>query len=315
MRRARLGRQGPSISVVGFGAWEAGGLGWGPNPPDEQTIAAVRAAIDTGINWIDTAEVYGGGRSEELVGRALEGTRDVMVFTKVAPAPAGSGFDSAGVRKAADASLMRLGRDTIDLFQLHWPDDSTPVEETWEAMASLVEEGVVANIGVSNFGRALIERCERIRHVDSLQPPFSMLEREGRDDLFAFCAANGTGVIGYGPLAYGLLTGAFGAETTFSDDDWRGGGHGIGAYDALFAPGKFERSLAVVDELKPIAARIGVPLARLALAWALHQRGVTGVIAGSRSSEHMRENAGAGSVKLSQDDLAEIEKVLESSSQ
>ena len=310
MRRERLGREGPSISVVGYGAWEAGGMAWGPNPPDDQTISSMKVAIESGINWIDTAEVYGGGRSEELVGRALEGTHDVMVFTKVAPRPAGSGFDSSGVRAAAEKSLGRLGREVIDLLQLHWPDRATPVEETWEAMSSLVEDGLVRHIGVSNFERELIERCERIRHVDSLQPPFSMLRREGRNDLFEFCAANGTGIICYGPLGYGLLTGAFSRETKFSEDDWRGGGHGIGAYETLFAPGKFEHSLDFVDALRPIAGRIGISLAQLALAWALHQKGVTGVIAGSRSAEHMRDNAGGGSVELSQDDLEEIEKVL-----
>jgi aryl-alcohol dehydrogenase-like predicted oxidoreductase len=310
MRRERLGREGPSISVVGYGAWEAGGMAWGPNPPDDQTISSMKVAIESGINWIDTAEVYGGGRSEELVGRALEGTRDVMVFTKVAPRPQGSGFDSSGVRGAAEKSLGRLGREVIDLLQLHWPDRATPVEETWEAMSSLVEDGLVRHIGVSNFGREMIERCERICHVDSLQPPFSMLRREGRNDLFEFCAANGTGIICYGPLGYGLLTGAFSRETKFSEDDWRGGGHGMSAYDTLFSPGKFEASLEVVDALRPIAERIGVSLAQLALAWALHQKGVTGVIAGSRSPDHMRDNAGGGSVELSQDDLEEIEKVL-----
>ncbi len=310
MRRERLGRKGPSISVVGYGAWEAGGMAWGPNPPVDQTISSMRAAIDSGINWIDTAEVYGGGRSEELVGRALEGTRDVMVFTKVAPRPQGSGFDSAGVRAAAEKSRGRLGREVIDLLQLHWPDRATPVEETWEAMSSLVVDGAVRHIGVSNFGQDLIERCERIRHVDSLQPPFSMLRREGRGDLFDFGADNGTGIICYGPLGYGLLTGAFNSETKFSDDDWRGGGHGMSAYDALFAPGKLERSLEVVDALRPIAGRVGISLAQLALAWALHQKGVTGVIAGSRSPEHTRDNAGGGSVELSQDDLEEIERVL-----
>jgi aryl-alcohol dehydrogenase-like predicted oxidoreductase len=310
MRRESLGREGPPISVVGYGAWEAGGMAWGPNPPDDQTISSMRAAVDSGINWIDTAEVYGGGRSEELVGRALEGTRDVMVFTKVAPHPQGSGFDSSGVRAAAEKSLNRLGREVIDLLQLHWPDRTTPVEETWAAMSALVDDGLVRAIGVSNFGRDLIERCERVRHVDSLQPPFSLLRREGRGDLFEFCANNGTGIIAYGPLGYGLLTGAFNRETKFSEDDWRGGGHGVSAYDALFAPGKFERSLDVVDTLRPIAERIGVSLAQLALAWALHQKGVTGVIAGSRSPEHVRDNSGAGSVELSQDDLEEIERVL-----
>jgi aryl-alcohol dehydrogenase-like predicted oxidoreductase len=234
----------------------------------------------------------------------------VLVFTKVAPRPGGSGFHAAGVRAAVEGSLRRLGRDVIDLFQLHWPDREVPVEETWEAMAALADDGLVRSVGVSNFSSELIDRCERIRHVDSLQPPFSMLHRDGRDDLFVRCEQAGTGVLAYGPLAYGLLTGAFDETTTFSDDDWRSGKHGIGAYDELFAPGAFERSLAVVEALRPLAEGKGVTLAQLALAWALHQRGVTGAIAGSRSPSHVRENAVAGDIELTPSDLEEIEVVL-----
>jgi aryl-alcohol dehydrogenase-like predicted oxidoreductase len=135
MRMRKLGSSGPEISVVGYGAWEAGGMAWGSNPPDEETLAAMDAAFDAGITWVDTAEVYGGGRSEELVARAVAG-RDVLVFTKVAPRPAGSGFDADGVRAGAEASLRRLGRDVIDVLQLHWPDREIAVEETWEAMAA-----------------------------------------------------------------------------------------------------------------------------------------------------------------------------------
>jgi aryl-alcohol dehydrogenase-like predicted oxidoreductase len=300
---------GPEISVIGFGAWEAGGMAWGPNPPDQQTIAAIQTALDSGVTWIDTAEVYGGGRSEELVGAALEG-REALVFTKVAPKPRGSGFHAAGVRAAANKSLERLGRASLDLLQLHWPDRRTPVEETWEAMAGLVEDGLVKHIGVSNFNRGLIERCEAIRHVDSLQPHFSMLHRDGRDDLFPFCLGNGTGILCYGPLAYGLLTGAVTRDTEFGDDDWRGGGHGMSAYDELFAPGVLEKNLAIVDQLRPIADRLDVRLSQLALAWACHQKGVTGAIAGSRSPEHTRENAGAGDIVLERKDLDEIESVF-----
>jgi aryl-alcohol dehydrogenase-like predicted oxidoreductase len=295
---------------VGFGAWEAGGRAWGPNPPDEQTIEAIRAALDAGMNWIDTAEVYGDGRSEELVGRAIEG-REVYVFTKLAPKPSGSGFDARGVRAGVMASLARLGRDVIDVYQLHWQDRSTPVEDTWEAMASLVDDGLVRWIGLSNYSQELIERCERIRHVDSLQPNFSMLFQEGRNDLLPFCEENGTGVIAYGPLAYGLLTGAFTPDTKFTDDDWRGGGHGMRMYDVMFAPGKFEKNLEIVDALRPIADRLEITLAQLALAWVVHQRGVTGAIAGSRSPRHVVENAGAGDVTLSAEDLGEIDAVLE----
>jgi aryl-alcohol dehydrogenase-like predicted oxidoreductase len=315
MRTAKLGSNGPDISVVGFGAWEAGGMAWGPNPSDEQTIKAMTTGVDKGMTWIDTAEVYGDGRSEELVAGAIKGRDDVLVFTKVASEPAGSGLHAAGVRAGAEGSLKRLGRDVIDLYQIHWPDRSgkVEVEETWEAMQRLVDDGLVRWIGVSNFNRDLIERCEKIRHVDSLQPHFSMLHRDGRDDLFSFCESNGTGIICYGPLGFGLLTGAFSKDTVFGDDDWRSGKHGIRAYDELFAPGRIEKNLEIVEALRPIADRLDVTQAQLALAWALHQRGVTGAIAGSRSPSHVADNAEAGTITLEDKDLEEIEKILTSS--
>lgn len=310
MRKQRLGSEGPEISVVGYGAWEAGGMAWGDNPPDEQVIEAMQAGFEAGINWVDTAEVYGGGKSEEVVGRAVEGRDDVMVFTKVAPEPAGTGFKAAQVRAACEKSLERLGRDRIDLFQLHWRTSDVPLEETWEAMAGLAEEGLVAHVGVSNFDRELIEKCESIRHVDSLQPQFSMLWQEGRGDLFPFCKENGTGILAYGPLAYGLLTGRIDEDTEFGEDDWRGGGHGIRYYDHLFAPDVLPKRVAQVKALEPIADRLDISLPRLALAWVVHQEGVTGAIAGSRSPEHVAENALAGDVELAEKDLEEIESIL-----
>lgn len=310
MKTKRLGSNGPEISVIGFGSWEAGGSGWGPNPPDEQVITAMRTAFDNGITWIDTAEIYGGGRSEELVGEAIKNRDDVLVFTKVAPKPGGTGISPDDVRNAAQKSLKRLGRDTIDLLQIHWPDDSVPLEDTWGAMGSLVDEGLVQFIGVSNFDQERIERCEKVRHVDSLQPHFSMLRQRGRDDLFPFCEKNGTGVICYGPLAYGLLTGTMTKDTKFSDDDWRSGNHGVGYYKALFAPGNFEKNLDQVDALQPIADRLGIELPQLALAWVFHQTGVTGAIAGSRSPEHVAENAAGGAVELEAKDLEEIDSIF-----
>ena len=308
MQTRRLGSEGPEISVIGLGAWEAGGASWGPPVPDEQVLDAMRAAFDSGVSWVDTAEIYGGGRSEELVGQATRGRDDVGVFTKVSPAV--SGVDARGVRRAAEGSLRRMRRDVIDLFQVHWPDPAVALEETWEAMAELVEDELVRYVGLSNFDRPQIERCEAIRHVDSLQPHFSLLHRAGREDLFPFCRDNGTGVICYGPLAYGLLTGAVTAETEFGPDDWRGGTHGVGYYDELFAPGALERNLAVVGALVPVADRLGITLAQLALAWVVTQDGVTGAIAGSRSSRHAVENAEAGSVALGPEDLEEIEAAL-----
>ncbi|MDQ3955694.1 MAG: aldo/keto reductase [Actinomycetota bacterium] len=310
MKKGKLGSNGPEISVIGFGAWEAGGDEWGPNPPEDEVVKAMRTSFDSGMTWIDTAEVYGDGTSEELVGAAVKGFDDILIFTKVAPRPSGTGFDKASIRKAAEKSLKRLGRDAIDLYQLHWPTRAVEIEETWQAMAELVDDGLVRHIGVSNFRRELIERCESVRHVDSLQPHFSMLHRNGREDLLPFCDANGTGVIAYGPLGFGLLTGAITKETEFGDEDWRGGGQGSGSYDEMFAPGKLERNLEIVDSLRPIADRLDATLAQLALAWVVHQRGATGAIAGSRSPDHVAENAGAGSLDLSDKDLEEIDSIL-----
>ncbi|MGH2764554.1 MAG: aldo/keto reductase [Actinomycetota bacterium] len=310
MRTRRLGSRGPELSVIGFGAWEAGGDMWGPNPSEDQVIEAIRAGLDAGIGWIDTAEVYGSGTSEELVGRAIQGRRDqVLIATKVAPRMSGTGFRRDQVRRACGRSLKRLGIGHIDLYQLHWRDNSVPVEETWGAMSELVDEGLVRFIGVSNFDQELIERCEAIRPVDSLQPHFSMLHLENRD-LIRWCGDRGIGVVCYGPLAYGLLTGAVGVDTKFHPEDWRSGQGSGEYYGEMFAPGKIERSLAVVEALRPIAERLEVTLAQLALAWVVHQPGVTAAIAGSRNHDHVRQNAGAGDVELDGATLDEIEEIL-----
>lgn len=300
---------GSEISVIGYGTWEAGGGVWGENESDELVIEAIRVGLDAGMTWIDTAEGYGSGRSEELVGRATEG-REAFVATKVAPRPDGSGFRAEEVRKACESSLRRLGIEAIDLFQLHWPSDEVPVEETWGAMAELADQGLVRNVGVSNFDQGLIERCEAIRRVDSLQQHFSMLQLKHRD-LIRWCGERGIAVLAYGPLAYGLLTGAIDEETEFADDDWRSGrGSTPSYYRQMFAPGKLERSLAVVDRLRPIAERLEITVAQLALAWTVHQPGVTSAIAGSRNPDHARQNAGAGEAELPREVLDEIEELL-----
>jgi aryl-alcohol dehydrogenase-like predicted oxidoreductase len=309
VQRAKLGSQGPEISVVGFGAWEAGGDAWGPNESERRVIDAMRAGLDAGIDWIDTAEVYGAGTSERLVGRAIEGRRDdITVATKVAPKPDGTGFRPEEVRRACRKSLGRLGLDHIDLYQLHWTTRAVPVEETWTAMATLVDEGLVRHIGVSNFDRDLISRCQTIRQVDSLQPEISMLSLRNRD-LIRWCGQQGIGVVCYGPLAYGLLTGALTKGTEYERGDWRRSG-GTAYWPRLFAPGKIERSLAVVDGLRPIAERLDVTMAQLALAWTFHQPGVTAAIAGSRNPEHVRQNAGAGDVRLDDATLRELDELL-----
>ena len=307
MRRRRLGSDGPEISVVGFGAWEAGGGSeWGEAPPEEQTLEAIGAIYDDGIDWIDTAEVYGDGRSEELVAKAIGGRRDeILLFSKVAPSPNGSGFKPEQVRSACEGSLRRLATDRLDLYQLHWPDGTgIPLEDTWGAMASLVDDGLVRFIGVSNFDRPLIERCEAIRHVDSLQQEFSMLQRQDAD-LIRWCGEQGTGVLSYGPLAFGLLTGAITSETTFRTGDFRADEES----DGLFGSG-FRRNLAIVDDLRTIADRLGVMLAQLALAWNVHQPGVTAAIAGSRNAEHVRSNGAAGDVELDEATRSELDAIV-----
>lgn len=309
MRTRRLGSNGPEISVVGYGAWEAGGGSeWGSAKPDEQIVAAIRAGLDAGITWIDTAEVYGSGRSEGLVGRAVSGRRDdALVFTKVGPSPEGTGFRAQEVHKAIRGSLRRLGVEHVDLYQLHWEDSTgVPVEETWGAMVELVDQGLVRYIGVSNFERDLIERCEAIRHVDSLQPELSMLHLDNRD-LVAWCGEHGVGVISYGPLAFGILTGAITRETTFDPGDHRAPGGEV--YENLLRPGVVDGTVAVVDGLRSIAERLGITVSQLAIAWNVAQSGVTGAIVGSTSPDHVRSNAAAGDVELDGATLDELERV------
>lgn len=311
MRTKRLGAHGPEISVVGYGAWEAGGDVWGSPVEQEDIVAAMHAAIDAGMNWIDTAEAYGDGRSEELVGKVLRDRRDeVMVFTKVAPFA--SGARAEDVRRAIVGSLARLDVEVIDLYQVHWPSRDVPVAETWGAMAELVDEGLARFIGVSNFDRELVERCVRIRHVDSVQNHYSLLHADDRADLLPWLAERGIGYLAYGPLAFGLLGGSITRDTTFDDDDWRSGRRWrVEYYDELFSPGRFERNLDRVERLRPIADRLGVPLAALALAALTHTSGVTGVIAGSTKRDHVRENASAGDLRIDEATLNEIERAVD----
>ena len=305
MRKGKLGARGPEISVIGFGAWEAGGTAWGPNESEDVVIEAIRVGIESGTDWIDTAEVYGDGVSELLVGRAISGRRDeVVVATKVAPQPEGTGFAPPQVRAACEKSLGRLGIDLIDLYQLHWPDESgTPLEDTWGAMCELQDAGLIGSIGVSNFDRGQIETCLAIRHVDSLQPEFSMIVRENAE-LIRWCGDQGIGVVSYGPLASGLLSGAITAATRFPPGDWRGEKQDEGPFADL------PRSLEVVDRIRPVAERLGCTLSQLALAWNVQQPGVTAAIAGSRNAAHVRANAAAGDIELNEATLAELDALL-----
>jgi aryl-alcohol dehydrogenase-like predicted oxidoreductase len=313
MKTRTLGKDGPEISVVGYGAWEAGGADWGPNASDDAVVESMRVIFDVGINWIDTAEVYGQGRSEELVARAVAGNRDeVLIFTKVAPDDEGSGIRPEEIRKAIRGSLSRLQTDHVDLYQVHWPDDRIPVEDTWGAMGEVVREGLALHIGVSNFDRPRIERCLPIHPVTSVQNQFSLIHQDDRAELLPWLARQGVGYLAYAPLGFGLLTGALGPEATFHPGDWRGRQRAGSSEEGVgpFSPGNFERNLERVERLRSVAERLGIPVSTVALAWAVHQEGVTAAIAGSRNAAHVRSNAAAGDVTLDATTLAEIDSIF-----
>jgi aryl-alcohol dehydrogenase-like predicted oxidoreductase len=312
----RLGAQGPEITRVGFGAWAIGGggyaFGWGPQD-DEASIHAMRHALDRGVNWIDTAAVYGLGRSEEVVGRLLRtipASERPFVFTKCGlvwndddpTANPARTLRPESIRQECEASLRRLAVETIDLYQFHWPDETgTPVEESGGEMSRVVEEGKVRWVGVSNFSVDLLARCEPIHHVDSLQPPFSLIRREAAERELPWCAEHGTGVIVYSPMQSGLLTEKWTIERARSlpEDDWRRGG-------AQFQPPKVERNLALRDALRPIADRHGASVATVAVAWTLAWPQITGAIVGARAPDQVDGWIPAASLELSAAELAEI---------
>jgi aryl-alcohol dehydrogenase-like predicted oxidoreductase len=314
----RLGREGPEISALGFGTWALAGryrYGWGA-VDDEESIAAIRRAIEAGVSWVETAPTYGDGHSEEVVGRALEPFdvgEEVLVFTKCGRPWRGGEvyFDlrPESIRAECEASLRRLQVERIDLYQFHWPDyaTGTPVEESWGTMMELIDEGKVRWIGVCNFDVPRLAACEASRHVDSLQPPLSLLNRHARQELIPWAHEHGTGVIAYSPMASGLLTGSFNREglDRLVDDDWR-------RRAPPFQEPALSMNLALVERLEPIAARLGVTVASLALAWVLAVPGVTGAIVGGRRPSQLDDWLGADTLELASQILAEIEHAVES---
>jgi aryl-alcohol dehydrogenase-like predicted oxidoreductase len=300
MQMRPLGNGGPDITTVGYGAWQAGGGSWGTPRSDAEVIAAIQAAIEAGMSWIDTAEVYGSGTSERLVGQAIAGRRDeVLVFTKVAPADEGSGIRPEQIGRAVRGSLKRLGIDHIDLYQVHWRDEAIPVEETWGAMADLVSQGLVRRIGVSNFDRPLLERCLPIHPVTSVQNELSLLRRDDVDGLLPWLAEQGIGYLAYSPLGSGLLTGQFGREHVFEAGDWRA---------SEFSGEVLAEAAAVVDAMRPIADRSSVPVPTLALAWVISRPGVSAAIAGSLNPVNVAANARASEIEVERDVLDELDR-------
>jgi aryl-alcohol dehydrogenase-like predicted oxidoreductase len=311
MNTKRLGNSDLLITPIGFGAWAIGGAGWEfawGGQDDDDSVAAIHEALETGINWIDTAAVYGLGHSEEVVARALEGVRDrPYVFTKCSMVwndrrEIGHSLKVESIRRECEASLRRLRVETIDLYQIHWPDPDEEIEEGWATMAALQREGKVRNIGVSNFNVAQMERALAIAPITSLQPRYSLLHRDIESEILPFVARQNIGVIAYSPMASGLLTGAMTRERIagLPIDDWRRS-HGD------FSEPQLSRNLALVKTLVGIGKRHGRSPGEVAVAWVLHNQAVTAAIVGARRPEQVRGIVGAGEFRLNSRELAEIE--------
>ena len=311
----RLGREGPEITRLGLGTWAIGGpyeYGWGP-VDDAVSVRTILHAVDRGLNWLDTAPAYGCGHSEEVVGTALRQfatSERPLVFTKCGrvwdtgnPGKVMSDLRPSSIRLECEASLKRLGVDRIDLYQIHRPDTrtGTPIEDSWATLAELVDEGKVRWIGLSNVDRELLDSCEAVRHVDSLQPSLSLLDQKSLP-LLDWCREHGTGVIAYSPLASGLLTGAFDRQRieALAPDDWR-------KRSSKFAEPALTHKLTVVDALRTIAGSLGHTISELALAWVLSRPGVSGAIVGARLPGQVDSWAGAAGVSVSEGTLREIE--------
>jgi aryl-alcohol dehydrogenase-like predicted oxidoreductase len=310
-----------AITRVGFGAWAIGGadwaVGWG-SQDDRASITAIRHAVDRGINWIDTAAIYGLGHSEDIVRQALAeipASRRPYVFTKcgliadpnnrqATPRQVG---DPASLRREVEASLKRLNVERIDLYQMHWPaEDGTKLEDYWRALLDLKQQGKVRAVGLSNHYVEQLREAEAIGHVDTLQPPFSLIRRDAAEDLLPWCDQHRTGVIVYSPMQSGLLTGGFTAERarTLPKDDWR-------SRNAEFTGDRLSRNLRLADALKPVAARHRTTTAAVAVAWTLAWPGVSGAIVGARSPQQVNGWIDAATLQLTSDDLRAIAEAVE----
>jgi aryl-alcohol dehydrogenase-like predicted oxidoreductase len=308
-----LGSTGLEITRVGFGAWAIGGgaweFGWGPQDDDE-SIAAIHHALGHGINWIDTAAAYGFGHSEEVVGRALKGLSErerPYVFTKASllEGPDRRVVHSLrrdSILREAEDSLKRLGVDAIDLYQIHWPIPEADIEEGWAALATLKEEGLVRHIGVSNFDVQQLRRIQEIAPVETLQPQYSLIERDVAQEILPFAEREGIGVIVYSPMGSGLLTGGMTRERIgrLAEDDWR-------KRDARFLEPQLSRHLALVERLKTVAENYDTTPGAVAIAWTLRNPAVDGAIVGLRRPDQVDDLLAAASLQLSGEDAAALE--------
>jgi aryl-alcohol dehydrogenase-like predicted oxidoreductase len=317
MERRPLGATGEMVSAIGFGCQEVGG-GYG-DIDDREFARAVRRALDLGINLFDTAEAYGAGASEEALGRALRGRRDeALISTKF-----GTGYPerpnfrdgrAERVRASIEASLQRLGTDHVDVYTVHWPDRDTPFEETLGALDALVGEGKVRFVALSNFTVEELEACSALRRVDVVQGVYGLFDRRMEAAVLPWCAANDVGFLGYGALAYGLLSGTLPSDHVFPADDWRSKTDKWGVmsplFEHLFGPGRIAANVAVVDDLRGFAEARGRSVAQLALRWASAGAGVTAALVGCRSVEEVDDDVAALGWTLDADDRTAIDEVF-----
>ena len=309
METKQFGNTDMKITRIGFGAWAIGGgnwaFAWGPQD-DGEAIAAMHRAIDKGMNWIDTAAVYGLGHSEELVGKAIKGMHTKpYIFTKCGlvwddKRKSSQNIKGESIRRECEASLLRLNVDAIDLYQVHWPVDAD-LEEAWRMMETLRSEGKVRFIGVSNYNIQQIGKCMEIAPVSSLQPPYSLLSREYEKEILPFCKENGIGVIVYSPMGSGLLTGSMTREriAAMPSDDWR-------KNSSAFQEPALTRNLALVEKLKSIGNKYGRSAGEVAISWTLRNPAVTAAIVGGRSAAQVDGISRAWELTLSAEDLADI---------
>lgn len=314
METRQLGDSDLRITPIGIGAWAIGGGGWdgsmGPQN-DSDSIPAIHAALDHGMNWIDTAALYGLGHSEEMVARSLVGCAPrPYVFTKCEriwddKGKIGASLKAASIRRECEASLRRLNTDVIDLYQIHWPEPDEDIEEGWSTLAKLKQEGKVRYIGLSNFSVAQIKRAQAVAPITSLQPPYAVVRRDIEHEILPFCLAQNIGVIVYSPMYAGLLTGAMTRErvTDFLPEDWRRNLPG-------FKEPALSQNLQVVELLRVIGQRHGRTPGEVAIAWTLHNPAVTGAIVGFRSPRQVAGIVGAGEFRLQAAEMQEIEMAV-----
>jgi aryl-alcohol dehydrogenase-like predicted oxidoreductase len=311
MRRVTLGMTGLEVTPIAFGTWQLGG-DWG-RFDELEAITAIRHARELGINLFDTAQAYGFGASERLLGRALREELDANRTDLVIATKGGLRMDSeqglvrdsspGWLRRGVRESLEYLGVDYIDLYQVHWPDPATPFAESAQALGELIEDGAIRHVGVSNFNAAQMAEFARTLPVETLQPPYHLFRREIEAQELPYAREHDIGVLAYGPLAHGLLTGTVGSDTTFAEDDWR-------ATSPLFSGDAFQRNLRLVAELERFARERGYGVSQLAIAWTLAHPAVHVAIVGSRSAAHIEQSLGALNITLSSEDLEEIDGIM-----